>query len=148
MKARSPITRIFERITEDESGCWRYQGAHDEQGYGVISYSINGAASRLYVHRVVYEYLVVEIPAGLVLDHLCRQRDCCNFGHLEPVTIGVNCSRGYRPALTHCPKGHDYSGDNLEARVHRYGGISRDCRTCHVERSRKSRERARAGLAA
>ena len=46
------------------------------------------------LHRYVYEQLVGAIPSGLVLDHLCIQRNCCNPFHLEPVTIKENTLRG------------------------------------------------------
>jgi hypothetical protein len=45
-------------------------------------------------HRVVYVLLVGEIPEGLILDHKCRVRWCCNPEHLEPVTVQVNTIRG------------------------------------------------------
>lgn len=33
------------------------------------------------------------VPDGLELDHLCRQRDCVNPAHLEPVTHAENMRR-------------------------------------------------------
>jgi hypothetical protein len=45
-------------------------------------------------HRFAYELLVGPIPAGLVLDHLCRNRLCVNPNHLEPVTNSENPRRG------------------------------------------------------
>ena len=34
------------------------------------------------------------VPAGMVLDHLCGVRWCCNPDHLEPVTPAENVRRG------------------------------------------------------
>ncbi|MFE4420475.1 HNH endonuclease signature motif containing protein [Streptomyces sp. NPDC056817] len=94
-----------------------------------------------YVHRVAYEALVTEIPDGLQLDHLCRNRACANPWHLEPVTNRVNAKRGQAgPVLasknlgkTHCPQGHPYSGDNLRigSRGWRY------CRACKRDQRRR-----------
>jgi hypothetical protein len=53
----------------------------------------------LLVHRDVYEQLVGPIPEGLVLDHLCRNRSCCNPAHLEPVTTAENVRRGLNGVL-------------------------------------------------
>jgi len=68
--------------------CWLWTGPLNPGGYGT-----NGG--RL-AHRVVYERLIGQIPAGLTLDHLCRVRNCVNPQHLEPVTIAENLRR--RPA--------------------------------------------------
>jgi hypothetical protein len=57
--------------------------------------------------------LIGPIPDGLQLDHLCRNKACCNPMHLEPVTARENQRRadialGIRSAATHCPQGHPY----------------------------------------
>jgi hypothetical protein len=106
----------------DKSGdCWDWLGQMHSQGYGVIS-----TAGKMHLaHRFVYEKEVGPIPAGLTLDHLCRNRKCVNPEHLEPVTIGENARRG-KLYVTHCPHGHAYAGDNLI--INKKGW--RDCRTC------------------
>lgn len=45
-------------------------------------------------HRLIYTMLIGEIPEGMVLDHLCRNRRCVNPHHLEPVTVKENTHRG------------------------------------------------------
>ncbi|WP_396092344.1 HNH endonuclease, partial [Erwinia amylovora] len=56
--------------------------------------------------------MIGPIPDGLVLDHLCRVRRCCNPDHLEPVGFVENVRRGdagkhgFNTGKTHCPKGH------------------------------------------
>ena len=76
-------------------GCWEWQGALND-GYGIVGR--DGTTRR--VHRVVYEALVGPIPNGMDLDHLCRNRRCCNVLHLEPVTRRENLARGIGPAVT------------------------------------------------
>jgi hypothetical protein len=98
-----------------------------------------------YAHRLAWEAANGQIPEGLEIDHLCRQRDCVNPAHLEPVTSRVNGLRGdaglasgaQQRAKTHCPKGHPYSGENLY--VDATG--RRHCKTCRREQLRKSRAR-------
>lgn len=80
-----------------------------------------------------------------ILDHLCRNRICCNPDHVEPVTNRENIVRGVgfaatHAAATHCPTGHPYSGENL--RIRPCG--RRSCRECERRRNRVARERRRA----
>lgn len=68
---------------------------------------------RVYAHRHAYEQANGPIPDGLVLDHLCRNRWCCNPDHLEPVTNEENIRRGESPPARNarkllCPEGHEY----------------------------------------
>ena len=39
------------------------------------------------------------MPEGLVIDHKCRNRLCCNPDHLEAVTQAVNVQRGKQTRL-------------------------------------------------
>lgn len=84
------------------------------KGYGVVRVGGKGSPRR-GVHRIAYEMLVGPIPEALFLDHLCRNRACCNPKHLEPVTNAVNLSRGMGPGwIAHranqCQRGHSLAG--------------------------------------
>lgn len=129
---------IKARCIVSENGCWDWQLSRDDDGYGRITYG--GRAG--HAHRFSYQYFVGPIPAGLCLDHLCRVRHCCNPLHLEPVTPRENTLRGTsmivgQLAVTHCPQGHAYAGDNLMIRAS--GG--RECRACHRIRDAESYQR-------
>lgn len=130
------LVRVLLRSEPGQGGCWIWQGAKSPDGHGRIGV---GKGSKLqYVHRVVYEILVGPIPSGLVLDHLCRVRACCNPAHLEPVTQAVNLDRApdalatKNKAKTHCPHGHPY--DFLNTYYNKRGG--RSCRACATIRAR------------
>lgn len=89
---------------------------------------------RQLAHRAIYETLVGPIPAGLTLDHLCRNRWCVNPQHLEPVTARENVLRGEglsarRARQTNCKRGHALTVDNVYA-----GRRERRCRICHAAR--------------
>lgn len=117
--------------------CWLWTGSN-VKGYGRVTIAHKGRS----LHRVVYERMVGPIPDGLHIDHLCRQPPCCNPAHLEPVTPLVNVRRGVgHGSETHCPQGHDYSGDNLIVAEKAKGGPRRICRLCRDENMRKFRER-------
>lgn len=129
------------RINISPDGCWLWIGNKNNNGYGLTI--INKKVRR--VHRVTYELLVGPIPEGLVIDHLCRVRNCCNPAHLEPVPQRTNMLRGVSPLAekatwTHCVNGHEFTPETTY--IHPKRG-TRNCRTCMLETAR----RRRAGLA-
>lgn len=115
-----------------------WTGFLDRDGYGQIS--LGGKKGKtVRVHRWAYEHFVGPIPAGFVIDHLCRNRACANAEHMEPVTPTENTLRGLAPTAlnarkTHCKRGHPLTGYNLMP-VKR----GRSCRTCRVESTRRWR---------
>jgi len=114
-----------------ETGCWVWARSVGTHGYGVAW--DNRTRRKTTAHRYVYEILVGPIPAGLTLDHLCRNRLCVRPAHLEPVTHRTNIRRGTSPNIVAsrtgvCRNGHrDWitrpNGDRL-------------CRTCRDTRMR------------
>ena len=119
---------------EPNTGCWLWLGKINRQGYGRFFIDWK----EVQAHRACYEFYRGQIPHGLTLDHLCRNRWCVNPDHLEPVSFGVNVLRGIgvgaqNAKKTHCSKGHALTG-------HRGDG-SRYCLTCNSDRARKRREK-------
>lgn len=104
-----------------------------QQGYGVTYFE----GKRWKTHRLMYTAAKGDIPSGLTLDHLCRNRACGNPDHLEPVTSAVNTMRGnaqgaINAAKTHCIRGHELAGDNLYVYTHK-GRQKRACKTCKAK---------------
>ena len=87
-------------------GCWKWVGRLDKRdGYGVI-WSHNKATA---AYVAFYRALVGPVPPGLVLDHVCRRRECVRPAHLEPVKGSENDLRRswrYRSRRTTCRNGH------------------------------------------
>ena len=126
-KGGPPSDKIVDGIIVMPDGCWEHVNKVAPTGYNHVYH--NGGPR--IAHRVIYEWLVGPIESGLVLDHLCRNRGCCNPEHLEQVTIGENARRGHSPTginiqKTHCPYGHPLSGENLYVKPNG----SRNCRKC------------------
>ena len=111
----------------DKSGiCWEWTGNKTKDGYGLFGLNYK---TKL-VHRISYEIKYGDIPEGLQIDHTCRNRSCVNPVHLESVTQQENMRRGLagqnNKIKTRCPKGHEYTPDNI--RKSKYN--KRGCKTC------------------
>lgn len=130
------------------TGCHNWTKNLHVCGYGRVTY--RGRSH--WTHRAAFEISNGPVPEGLELDHLCRNRACCNPEHLEPVTHKVNTLRGVSPFAenarkTHCNRGHRLEGDNVRL-VERRGTVERHCRTCNrlAVRAYAARKRQRAIL--
>jgi hypothetical protein len=140
--ARLP-TRFWTKIVvEPSTGCWRWTGDINNKGYG--RYHVGVDQPRQVPHRASYQALVGPIPAGLTIDHLCRNRACCNPAHLEPVTNRENILRGEgiaarRARATHCEAGHEWTPENT--RISTTG--HRVCRACKRKHEAVARARRR-----
>jgi len=141
----TPSERFWAKVDRrSPNECWLWTAVQNGEGYG--SFWVDG--KKVLAHRWAYEDQVGPIPEGLQLDHVrargCRNRNCVNPAHVEPVTQVVNIRRGdsgrvnaaRMRAKTHCPKGHSYSGENLYVGP---GGIRR-CRECKRSSNRKHRK--------
>ena len=130
-KLKDIESRIREYSRKTDAGCWEWVAAKMPNGYGKCSFR----GKVWLVHRASYTHFVGEIPEGLTIDHLCRNRACCNPAHLEPVPIRENTMRGEALSAknhkkTHCKRGHALDGYNL-----RMASGSRQCRVCDAFRS-------------
>lgn len=122
--------RFWSKVDKIPGGCWVWKAYVEKSGYGKFNYK--GRVERVY--RLTYLAFVGPIQKGMVLDHLCRNRACCNPEHLEQVTQAVNCRRGAMGELhTHCPHGHEFTPENTYI-ANTKKGPRRNCRTCALAR--------------
>ena len=125
------LNRFWSKV--DRTGaCWTWQACKMANGYGRFSM---GRGNVYLAHRFAYTVTKGEIPAGLQLDHLCRNRSCVNPDHLEAVPGAVNTRRGGESLKTRCPRGHRYD---------RFVAGTRRCRKCDNETSRRYHARTKA----
>lgn len=114
----------------NDGPCWHWTGWLDEKGYGRMVHDGRNSAR---VHRVTFELIRGYVLEHLVLDHLCRNRACCNPWHLQPITQTENTQRGAR-AEGICRQGlHAMVGNNIITR-YRDGLPRYECRACKEAR--------------
>lgn len=132
------LDRILAKVRYD-AGCWIYTGHVSVYGYGRVT--VSRKLGPHPVHRVAYQELVGDIPPGMQIDHLCRNRACCNPLHLEAVSFQENIARGCsKRSHTHCRRGHEFTVENTG---YVQPGDRRDCLTCRRARAARAHERAR-----
>ena len=133
---------IPEYINQDE--CWLWAGLITPDGYGRQYYYDNGHKA-IYAHRLIYEHYKGDIPKGLQIDHLCRNRRCVNPNHLEAVSRKQNILRGnafsgVNARKTHCKNSHKYTADNTYY-IKRNGVFrQRECKECRKLFNLKARQ--------
>jgi hypothetical protein len=88
-RSKPAAERLRDRVVIGDGGCWELHGTRNSSGYAW--HTVNGR--KVLAHRFSYESFVGPIPLGLEIDHLCRNRICCNPEHLEPVTRVENLAR-------------------------------------------------------
>jgi hypothetical protein len=138
-------------VYRDENGC--LIPAHltpTADGYCVLQGGTREEGKwRKLLHRWTWEQANGPIPEGLVIDHLCRNRACCNPEHLEPVSPEENVKRGIGVAAkfaarTHCDNGHEFNENNTT--YYRTGDRvgRRRCKVCNRATTARYLERKKA----
>ena len=126
----TPEARFTAKVEVTSTRCWKWRGYLMPNGYG--QFGADGVA--VLAHRWAYEHWMGEVPQGLDLDHLCRNRWCVNPAHLEPVTRRENLRRGIRKTgQESCKNGHPLAGDNLKPTK----DGRRQCRACQQAANRR-----------
>ncbi|WP_316411277.1 HNH endonuclease signature motif containing protein [Mesoterricola sediminis] len=112
-------------MVNPDTGCWEWQGSK-VRGYGQFW----DEGKLVLSHRFAYVNWVGPVPEGKELDHLCRNRACCNPSHLEPVTRKENMQRApVNLPKPFCLHGHPQTPENVRY-CFRRGDYRRVCKVC------------------
>lgn len=106
----TPDERFWNKVLRTH-GCWEWQAAKDNHGYGIFALS-RSENTRAHIY-MMWITTGQPVPDGHCIDHLCRNRGCVNPDHLEIVTFAVNTRRGIAPGAralrrAQCSLGHDF----------------------------------------
>lgn len=84
------VKRFWRKVNKTDS-CWLWTASVDGWGYGTFSDKPNGKDR---THRVSWRLHFGEIPSGMRVRIICRNRRCVNPDHLEIRVIKIQ--RGYQ----------------------------------------------------
>lgn len=130
---QDPIARFYAKLRKTDS-CWLWTGNKGWDGYG--HFWLDGRD--VMAHRFSYELHRGQIPDGLTIDHLCRNKSCVNPEHLDPCTAAENTRRSpiggwvKNRAKDRCMRGHPFTPENT--RIYRGWRHCRECGRQHARR--------------
>lgn len=124
----------FERFTSyyklSDSGCKLWNKKLDKDGYGMFYFRKKSRRA----HRVAYYIIHGDIPDGMFVDHICKNRNCVEPSHLRIVTPKQNSVENslsvgaINAQKTLCKNGHKFD---------RKYGNQRYCSICMAEKKRR-----------
>jgi len=126
---------LADRSRLARNGCVEWTGPILNSGYGAA----HVAGMKTTAHRVAFIAAGKDIPPGMELDHLCRNRICVNVAHLEPVTRKQNMERTPIAQADACAHGHLFTPENTYVK----SNGCRSCRTCNAARQQALRDDGR-----
>lgn len=117
--------RFWEQVARTDD-CWLWIGGAVNSGYGRTT--IDGV--KWLVHRYAYVVEYGDIPAGLVIDHTCRNKLCIRPDHLRAVShvtnvraqgLRTNNTSGVRGVSWDKARGKWVARVNVSGRKHHLG---------------------------
>jgi hypothetical protein len=139
-----PIEDRFWEKVEKTDTCWLWTGARMPIGYGRFGIKKENCLA----HVVSMGLAGVEIPPGMVLDHICKVRNCVRPEHLRVVTRSWNAKYNNdsifsrNRARTHCTHGHEFTEANIRRTEEGY----RNCRPCSVMHAKAEQRAKKLGM--
>jgi hypothetical protein len=150
-RGESIAENFWDNVTIGGVGdCWEWLRYTNVDGYGRLRWN----EKYIGAHRVAWEKANGPIPGGMHVLHRCDNPPCVNPSHLFLGTnkdnmddrdskgrlnnkAGIAGAAAKKRAITHCPKGHLYDGENTY--VNKRG--QRSCRLCRHEWVKENRMR-------
>lgn len=118
---------VWERVHKTRR-CWLWMGRKDPTGYGRVTFD----RKQQLAHRLIFTWVVGEIPDGMHVLHRCDNPPCVNPDHLflgtnqDNVDDKMSKGRHKGKNRNHCKSGHPFSLENTFVRP----DGSRRCNEC------------------
>lgn len=102
------VQRLLANVAIEPNGCHVSLYSRGSHGYSQIGWNEQGKVTMKLGHRVAWEHANGPIPAGMTIDHVCRNKPCINVDHLRLLTNSENGRRNWRdyPLGQICVRGH------------------------------------------
>lgn len=145
-------SRAYHKREIATNGCWVSTYSVASHGYAQIGWKENGGRWMVLAHRASWVYVNGQIPQGMTLDHLCKNRRCVNPGHLRMLENFENARRTFGSdwALGTCKHGHPDSLQKFRKEKRKSGGYywKRYCSECQKMWASTSAKRKKSAMLA
>lgn len=133
--------RAATRYIEDQNGCYISTYSVASHGYAQVGWQTSTERHVVLAHRATWVFVNgQQIPAGMTIDHLCKERRCVNPEHLRLLT---NFENARRTAGRDWPVGTCRNGHSNDLLVLVDGGRRWRCKICNADQKRRYREKVR-----
>lgn len=143
--------RAFTNVTKDDAtGCWISRYSVASHGYAQVGWSVprdqrrgRGRSEMVLAHRASWTHINGQVPLGMTIDHLCKERRCVNPGHLRllPNYENARRTRGRDWPIGACANGHDATHLVKVTRSANASGYGVICGSCTKDSRRRYQER-------
>jgi len=129
--------RAFTKVDKQPDGCWISRYSTASHGYSQIGWQTSGKRHVVLGHRAAWVFANGQIPMGVTVDHLCKERRCVNPEHLRILPNYENARRvhGEDWPIGFCKRGHPNSELQAYPREKR---MSMECRVCRNARTARN----------
>lgn len=138
--------RAYTRKIVDDNGCWISTYSTASHGYSQIGWQDGGKRWMVLGHRAAWVHVNGQVPLGLTIDHLCKQRRCVNPDHMRLLPNYENARRtkGRDWPIGYCINGHE-SSHLVEVTANKNrSGVATHCGICLKAMQEKHRAKKRA----
>lgn len=78
------LDRVMDRVdVRGADECWPWKLSIGSHGYGQIGWNVDGKNVTTTAHRAAWSATNGPIAGDLTVDHICRNKVCCNPAHLR-----------------------------------------------------------------
>lgn len=149
--------RAFENADHRSDGCWISRYSTASHGYAQIGWSLprderrgKAKVEMVLAHRASWVHVNGQVPLGMTIDHLCKERRCVNPAHLRLLPNYENARRidGKDWPLGTCVNGHDHTSlvrvkRKSKSGAPRWGLMCKECQAIYQARYRAKKKVAR-----